>query len=115
MDNRSCALLLQDQEWSLDKYKNIDLTLFNSIKSNIANIESIIDLNPAVIYNKSGSIRKKVGRKIEDIGLSKRKDVVLKCLLRLIRNTIRKHILLNCSICKDDLNLLRENLKSYIT
>ena len=42
--------------------------------------------SPIPIYNKSGTIRKKIGRKRENTGLRNRKDVVLKTLLRKIRN-----------------------------
>lgn len=59
-----------------------------------------LNLNPTVlsgsesnlIYNKSGSIRKKIGRKPVFTGLQQRKDVVLKSLLRKIHSFYWKDI-----------------------
>ena len=56
---------------------------------------------------KQDSLINKIGRKPLCTGMTQRKDVVLKCLLRKIRKTIKKHFL--CTFRRS----IRKNGKSY--
>ena len=72
---------------SRDKFEVIDKDWVK--QSENASIISIISLNKsevAPVFNKSGSIRKKIGRKPDISGLHQRKDIVLKSLLRKIHS-----------------------------
>ena len=55
-------------------------------KNSKVELDDEIESEEAIVYNKSGSIRKRLGRKPVTTGLHQRKDVVLKSLLRSIHS-----------------------------
>ena len=66
--------------------------MFNSLSSSQTYLNLIPELEPTPIFNKSGNIRKKLGRKPIDTGLNQRKDVVLKAVLRKMHSFFWKDI-----------------------
>ena len=81
-----------------DIQKSIDRGVQHHVNSNSK--ENTV-LSP-IVYNKSGTIRKKIGRKPLNEGFSKRKDVVLKWIFRKIRSCIRSDFMENirCKLSK---------------
>ena len=67
------------------------------------------------IYTKSGNLKKKVGRKPANTGMKKRKDVVLKTVLRKIRNLMRKDFLRHSGYFKMKRNNRLRNLKVLLS
>ena len=78
---------------SKDKFEEIDKDwIKNSENTSIISIISLNESEVAPVFNKSGSIRKKIGRKPDISGLHQRKDIVLKSLLRKIHSFYWKDI-----------------------
>ena len=81
-----------------DIQKSIDNELQNQVNSN----SKENNVFSPIVYNKSGTIRKNIGRKPLNEGFSKRKDVVLKWIFRKIRSCIRNDFMENtrCKLSK---------------
>ena len=76
-----------EENKSMDEDKNINVQV-PSPENNSSKVEldDEIELEEAIVYNKFGFIRKRLGRKLVTTGLHQRKDVVLKSLLRSIHS-----------------------------
>ena len=78
---------------SSDKIEEIDKDwIKHSENTSIVSVISLNEFEVAPVFNKSGTIRKKIGRKPDISGLHQRKDIVLKSLLRRIHSFYWKDI-----------------------
>ena len=90
----------------------------NGAQADEPEVDLKIKAKPVSMLNKSGTIRKRIGRKHVETGMSKRRDVVLKSLLRKIRKCIRRNFFQNFRWLKNmhykSIEILKRHLKSYI-
>ena len=93
----------------LESLLNNDVQLNKLDESSALNVTAL---------NRSEKIKKKRGRKYIETGMKKRKDVVLKTILRKIRKIIRRRFYNYWKFFKSktsrNLNTLREQIKGYI-
>ena len=109
----SNALIKHNNQLEISKSQQTSV-----IDTHVQNSEAVQDLcfnSTPQIYTKSGNLKKKTGRKPANTGMKKRKDVVLKTVLRKIRNLMRKDFLRHSEYFKIKRDNRLRNLKVLLS
>ena len=109
----SNALIKHNNQLEISKSQQTSV-----IDTHVQNSEAVQDLcfnSTPQIYTKSGNLKKKAGRKPANTGMNKRKDVVLKTVLRKIRNLMRKDFLRHSEYFKIKRDNRLRNLKVLLS